>query len=64
LARKLKAELVAEMLRPVSMRTSAKEGVIGPGPNKKALRVSDQKCEAAMCMDSFLVLVDKESSMH
>jgi hypothetical protein len=55
---------MVEMLRPVSMRTSAKVGVIGPRPNKKALRVFDQKCEAAMSMDSFLVMVDKERSMH
>jgi hypothetical protein len=38
--------------------------VIGPWPKKKALRVSNQKCEAAISMDSFLAMFDKERSMH
>ena len=53
---------MAEMLRPVNMRTSAKVGVIGP--NKNALRVSDQKCESTMSVDSFLAKFERERSMH
>ena len=62
MAKRLQAESVAEMLRPVNMRTSAKVGVIGP--NKNALRVSDQKCVSTMSMDSFLVKFERERSMH
>jgi hypothetical protein len=34
--------------KPVSVTTSAKVGVIGPWPKRKAFDTSDQKYEAAM----------------
>ena len=52
------------MSKPVSMITSARVGEAGPWPNKKALRVSNQKYEAAIINDSFLCISAMDSLMH
>ena len=56
--------LAREISRPVNKKTSAKVGVIALLANKKALRVSDQKYEAAINIDSFISIFDKERLMH
>ena len=50
--------------KPVSMSTSTRVGEVGPWPNRKALRVSDQKYEATISSDSFLSISDKDSPIH
>ena len=50
--------------RPVSIRTAARVGEVGPWPNTKALRVSDQKYEAAINRDLFLSISAIDSLMH
>ena len=50
--------------RPVSISTSTRVGEAGPWLNTKALRVSDQKCEAAINSDSFLSISAMDSLMH
>ena len=52
------------MSKPVSISTSAKVGDVGPWPNTKALRVSDQKYEAAINKDSFLSISAIDNLMH
>ena len=54
----------AEMLRPVSIRTSIRVGVIGPWQKRKAFRASDQKYEADISIASFLFMSDNDRSMH
>ena len=46
------------------MTTSASVGEAGPWPKIKALKVSDQKYEAAIGIDSFLSISAMESLMH
>ena len=50
--------------KPVSMSTSARVGEAGPWPNKKALRVSDKKYEAAISSDSFLSISAMDIMIH
>ena len=50
--------------KPVSMSTSARVGEAGPWPNRKALRVSDQKYEAATNSDSFLFISAMDSLIY
>jgi len=56
--------LVVDISKPVSIGTSARVGEAGPWPNTKALRVSDQKYEAAISNDSFLSISAMDSLMH
>ena len=55
---------VVDMSKPVSMSISARVGEAGPWPNKKALRVSDKKYEAAISSESFLSISAMDSLMH
>ena len=48
----------------VSITTSASVGEARPWPKIKALKVSDQKYEAAISIDSFLSISAMESLMH
>ena len=50
--------------KPVSITTSASVGEAGPWPKIKALKVSDQKYEAAINIDSFLSISAMDSLMH
>ena len=52
------------MSKLVSISTLAKVGDAGPWPNTKALRVSDQKYEAAINSDSFLSIPAMDNLMH
>jgi len=52
------------MLRPVNIKTPSRVGVIGPWPNKKALRASDQKKQADVSIGSFLIISDNERFRH
>ena len=52
------------MSNPVSITTSANVGVIGPWPNRKAFKASDQKYEEAINKDLCLAMFDKERVMH
>ena len=49
---------------PVSITTSASMGEAGPWPKMKALKVSDQKYEAAISIDSFFSILATESRTH
>jgi len=53
-----------DISKPVIICTSARVGEAGPWPNTKALRVSDQKYEAAISSDSFLSISAMDSLMH
>ena len=50
--------------KPVSITTSASVGEARLWPKIKALKVSDQKYEAAISIDSFLSISAMESLMH
>ena len=52
------------IFKPVSMRTSTRVGEAGPWPKVKALKVSDQKYEAAISIDSCLSISVMDSLMH
>jgi len=58
------AIIAVAISRRVSISTSARVGEAGPWPNTKALRVSDQKYEAAINSDSFLSISAIDSLMH
>ena len=53
-----------DISKPVSMSTSTRVGEAGPCANTNALRVSDQKYEAAINSDSFLSISAMDSPMH
>ena len=52
------------MSKPVSMKASTSAGEAGLWPKMKALKVSDQKYEAAIIIDSFFSISAMESLMH
>ena len=55
---------VEDTSRPVSITTSARVGEARPWPKTKALRVSDQKYDAAINSDSFLCISAMDNLMH